>query len=101
VTTPRLGYSDDTVWNVDQVTAITTSNAPVVVSVTTPTTLNTIEGTPSPSPSDDGTFRLVVGCDAQGRGVQVTVSPTTADAQWSLQRVAMVAVGSNAGPEDP
>lgn len=99
-TTQRLGYSADAVWNADQSTIITESAAPCTVTMMTPTTAGTVEGTPSPSPSQDGTYRLVVGADVQGRGVQVTVSPTTADDQHILQSINIVAVPSTAGPEE-
>lgn len=99
-TTQRLGYSADKVWNVDQATVITTTAAPCRVTMRSPTTSSTVQGTPTPSASADGTYRLVTGADVQGRGVQVTVSPTTADAQWSVQSVGIVAVASAAGSED-
>jgi hypothetical protein len=100
VTTDRLGYSEDLVYNVDQATVITTNDSPVRVTITTSSGASVIEGTPVPASSADGTFRSVVGCDAFGRGMQVTVGPTTADEQWSLQRISLVAVASLAGPED-
>lgn len=100
-TTERMGYSELGVWNTDRATVIATSNAPVTLSVTTPNQPRTVVGTATPAASNDGTFRSVFGVEAQGRGIQVTVSPTTADAQFSLQRVDVLAVPSLAGPEDP
>lgn len=100
ITTARLGYSSDYVWNVDQATVITGTDSPVSVTLQTPTTAGTVEGTPTPSASADGTYRCVVGADTQGRGTQVTVSPTNGDAQWSAEQVTLVAVASLAGPED-
>lgn len=100
ITTARLGYSGDFVWNIDQATVITGTSSPVTVTVQTPTTAGAVEGTPTPSASQDGTYRCVVGCDAQGRGTQVVVSPTQGEAQWSAQQVTLVAVPSLAGPED-
>lgn len=97
ITTQRLGYADDTVYNFDHATIITESSAPCTVTVTTPTTANTLEGTPAPFASQDGTYRLVCGLNAQGRGCQVTVSPTTADEQWIVQSVRVVAIPSLAG----
>jgi hypothetical protein len=36
----------------------------------------------------------------QARGIQVTATPTTATAQWIVQRVEFVADSSRAGVED-
>lgn len=99
-TTQRLGYNDQYVYNVDQIRAITTSQAPITISITTPTGANVVQGTATPSASADGTYRAVCGADGQGRGIQVTVSPTTATEQWSLQHVAIDVIPSLAGPED-
>lgn len=96
LTTQRMGYSSDVVWNADQATVITESPASCQLSVTTPTMLNTLEGTPSPFASLDGTYRLVAGLNAQGRGVQITVAPTTADDQWIAQSVGVAMVPSTA-----
>lgn len=100
LTTQRMGYSADQVYNVDQVTIITQSPAPCTVTMMTPTTSGTVEGTPTPGASLDQTYRLVCGADVQGRGIQVTVSPTTADDQWIVQSVGIVVVPSLAGPEE-
>lgn len=100
ITTQRMGYASDVVWNGDQVTVITESPAPCQVRVRTPTTANTLEGTPSPYTSQDGTYRLVGGLNTQGRGIQVTVAPTTADDQWIVQSVGVVMIPSTAGPQD-
>lgn len=100
VTTNRLGYSADTVWNVDRCTVIAGSDAPSVITLQTPTTAATVIGTPTPAASLDGTFRSVAGCQTVGRGVQVTVAPTTARTQWVLHRVQIVATPSTARPED-
>lgn len=99
--TPRLGYSDDTVLNVDQVTLITGNDSPVEITLKTPTTAGTVQGTPTPNTSEEGTFRLVAGADVQGRGVQVIASPTEADTQWIFQSAAVKGKQSKAGPEDP
>lgn len=99
-TTPRLGFSADSVWNVDSCTVIAGSDAPCLVTMQTANAFAAVEGTPVPNPSFDSTYRLVVGADAQGRGTQVTVSPTTADSQWSCQSIEIQAVVSKATPDD-
>lgn len=101
VTTVRLGYDSDTVLNADQATVITGTISPVTITVGTTTVASVTEGTPVASASQDGTFRSVVGLNVQGRGLTVTVSPTTADEQWSYQAVSVIAVPSLAGPDDP
>lgn len=100
VTTPRLGYASDTVWNADMCTVITGSDAPCAITMQTPNTAGTVVGTPTPSVSQDGTYRLVAGADIQGRGIQVKVSPQTADSQWSLNAVSMTLIPSTATAED-
>lgn len=99
-TTPRMGYSADTIYNVDQFTLITQSPAPVTVTMTTPTVLAAAEGTPTPFVSYDGTYRLVGGAEAMGRGVQVKIAPTTADDQHIIQSIGIVAVPSLADWND-
>jgi hypothetical protein len=55
----------------------------------------------SPPTSSDGTNRVLFGMDVlQARGIQVTATPTTATAQWIVQRVEFVADSSRAGVED-
>lgn len=100
LTTQRLGYASDTVYNYDQSTIITQAPTPCTVNAMTPTVLNALEGTPAPFVSQDGTYRLVCGLDLQGRGIQVTVSPTTADEQWIAQSVNVLAVPALAGPDE-
>lgn len=103
IATLPLGYSDDRVWNGDTATVITGTATSCAVRVTTTTTANTLEGSPSPANSLDDTFRLLCGLDAiQGRGISVSVAPAlTADTpQWSVQRVDVVATPSLAGSED-
>jgi hypothetical protein len=102
-TTDRMGEEDDTVWNIDRATIITGNASPCEVSVHTTTMANDIIGTPTPSPSQDETFRLVVGCDLQGRGPSVTVRAMQTDPtveQWNVQRVRLTAVPSQADPVD-
>lgn len=99
-TTDRLGYSEDIVWLFDQAMVLTGNAAPVAITVTTPNAANIAEGTPTPITSADGIYRSSLGLDFQGRGASVTASPTTADDQWSLQRIAVVAIPSVAQPDD-
>lgn len=100
--TGRLGYAEDTTWTADRATVIAMSNAAVSLTVETPYTAATIEATAAtPSPSQDGTYRIPVGLDVRAaRGMQFTVSPTTATTQWGLQRVSAEAVPARARPED-
>lgn len=100
-TTDRLGYSSDGIINVDSCTVVTGTNAPCTVSMQTSTVLSEVQGTPGPAASSDNTYRLVVGSDIQGRGVQVTVSPTTASSQWNLQRISITAIPSLATADEP
>lgn len=99
-TTDRLGYSEDYVWLFDEATILTGSQAPITVTIQTPNTSGSLEGTPTPNDSDDSVYRSVCGLDLNGRGAMVTVSPTTADEAWSLQRVTLVGVPNPAGPDD-
>lgn len=100
VTTDRLGYSEDIVWLYDRATVLTGNQAPIRITVQTPNTSSTVEGTPTPNDSADGIYRTPCGLDLNGRGALVTVSPQTADSQWSFQRISVVGVPSKAGPED-
>lgn len=102
ITTGRLGYATDVVWDVGETGSLVTmaSNA-VAVSVKTPYTASTAEGTPTPATSQDGTYRCVVGMDVHAaRGIQVTASPTLGASQWGAQQWEMLAVPSKAGPEE-
>ena len=96
VTTGRFNYAADTVLTVDRATVITLSDTPVRVEIQTASTANSVEGIPSPSASQDDTCRLVCGCDIQGRGPQVTVTPLGSDTQHVVQQIALVAVPSSA-----
>lgn len=98
--TPRIGFDADTNLFVDQATIITGTDAPVSVSVGTSAMTETLEGIPEPSLSRDDTYRLVVGCEAFGRGPQVTIRALAAETQGSLQSVSVVAVESAAGWDD-
>ncbi len=99
-TTDRLGYSDSIVWLWDQATVLTGTAAPISITIQTPNTTGTLEGTPTPNDSDDEIFRTVCGLDLNGRGALVTVSPTTADSQWSIDQITLVGVPSPVGPDD-
>lgn len=99
-TTQRLGYSEDINWIYDQATILTGNDAPIQVTVTTPNAADVVAATPTPNASADGINRTVLGLDAFGRGLSVQVSPTTADEQWSLQRVSVVGVPNPAGQDD-
>lgn len=98
--TNRMGYSEDMVWLWDSATVLTGSDSPITVTVETPLDSGSLQGTPTPNSSEDGTYRSTVGLDLQGRDAVVTVSPTTATEQWSLQRVSLVGVPSLAQPDD-
>lgn len=99
-TSDRLGYDENVNFNVDSATVITLNGGPIEVTVTASMTASTVEGIPEPSTSQDGTYRLVCGCDAMGRGPQVTVRSLSTDQPFMLERVSLRAVASKAGPED-
>lgn len=98
--TDRLGYDDTITWNVDSCTAITLGPGQLSMSVETSAVAQTIQAKPTPSPSQDGTYRLFGGFDVQGRGPQVTIAPLEFTDQFVLERVSIVAIPSLAGPED-
>lgn len=100
LTTNPFGESDDIVLNVDQVTVSTLVDTPCRVTTVASGTSEQVEGIPEPSASQNGSYRLAVGCTVAGRGPTVTVTPLDADEQWIAERVSMVAVASLAGPED-
>jgi len=101
-TTNRLGYNVNAVLNVDRVSALVGSTAPCTVSLETASVAQTVEGTPTPSTVQDGVSKIVVGASGvQGRGVIVTISPTTSASQWVLHGLAATVVESVAGPEEP
>ena len=99
-TTDRLGFDENTNWNVDQGVVVTLNDTPVRVTVGTSAMPQTLEGIPQPSASQDGTYRLPFGTEVFGRGPSVTVKPLTADAQFLFERCSLVAIPSLAGPED-
>lgn len=101
ITTNRLGYEDDIVWNADQVTVISSTNSPVRVEVGTASVIQTLEGIPVPLPSYDTTFRTLCGLDGiQGRGPVVRAAPTDASQQRVIQSVSLRAVPSYASTDD-
>lgn len=100
--TQRLGYSATTVYNASDVgTAVVGSTAPVTITVKTPYTSSTTEATAkSPNGSSDDTYLVDFGMDVQAaRGIQVTLSPTTASSQWILHHVEFPATPSTAVEE--
>lgn len=98
--TGKMGESDAVVFNVDRV-VVTTLN-PGAIRVTTLASMSPteVEGEPVPSISQDGTYRLVVGADAFGRGPAIRVKPLFADEQFKLQRISATLIPSLAGSED-
>ena len=100
--TGRLGYATDVAWASRKGTILAMSNAPVTVTVETPYTSSTTEATAlGPGASQDLTFRIPVGLDlANARGMQFTVSPTTATSQWGLEQVQVVATPRAARIDD-
>lgn len=100
-TTTRMAYDLTTVITADRAMALVGNTSPCVVSMLTAAVAETVEGTPTPSASQDGIFKLVVGsAGIQGRGLTITIAPTTTDTQWSLQNCAAVLIESLATPED-
>ena len=103
VQTQRLGYSADNVWNATDVgVVISETAAPLTITVKTPYTSATTEATAmAANSSQDGTYRVAFGMDVvQARGIQVTITPTTATSQWVCQHVTFPASPSKAGPVD-
>lgn len=102
VATGRMGYAADQVWDAgSRGTVVTMGPHAVQVTVVTPYTSATVQGTATPNTSQDGTYRCVVGMDVHAaRGIQVQIVPTLGATQWGIQRWEMAAVPSTAGPED-
>ena len=101
VTTGRLGYNADAVWNARRGTAIVMSSSAVTATVTTPYQSATAEGTVTPPTSDDSTSRIPFGLDIRSaRGMQFALTPSTLTNQWGIQRVEVVATPSAARVED-
>jgi len=100
LTTNRLGYASDVSWIIDRCTVVTGSPDPVQVAMRTSAQPLTVEGVPTPGISSDQTYRLVCGARIVGRGTQVTVKPMRVTGQWSLSQISVVAMPSQARPED-
>lgn len=106
VTTDRQGEREDVVYNVDRVTVLSGSPAQCSVGVETSTQAFPVLGlaaSVTPGSSSDGTYRMVVGIEAQGRGPAVRIWPQPASAltaPWSLHRVAITAVPAPASVDD-
>lgn len=103
IQTFRLGYSSRQVWSAaDTGTVIVQDSAPLTITVRTPYTASTVEATAkSPASSQDGTYRVIFGMDVRSaRGIQLTIAPTTATAQWVCQQVSFPATASKAGIEE-
>lgn len=100
-TIARLGYDADAVFAPDRCTVIAGSDAPCTVTLSSAAASATLEGTPSPASAADGMYRLVCGADmGSGRGLTVTVQPTTAMTQWNLQRVSATGTLALAGVDE-
>lgn len=129
ITTARLGFAADVVRYADKVVAITGSNSPCAISIVSAAELEqgfvadflmteggdflVTEGgdfimtegiaqaiaTPNPM-SLDGTYRVAWGTDIEGRGFNVTISPTTGTDQWRIHKVELNSVASLAPPEE-
>lgn len=101
-TSPRLGYDLNTIVTGDQAMALVGSAAPLTMSASTSQIATTVQGTTvTPNASQDGINRAVTGLSGvSGRGITVTVSPTTANSQWSVQQIAATVKPSTAGPLD-
>lgn len=100
VQTQRMGYAANVIWNAGDIgTVIQMTAAPLTVTVTTPYTSSTTECTAqAATTSTDGTYRTTFGMDVMAaRGIQITVSPTTADSQFGVQQIEFIAVPSRAG----
>lgn len=98
--TNRMAYSATKLAHCDRANVVVGSQAPVEVSMETPGTAVTVQATPTPPSAADTMYRAVAGTDIMGRGVIVTVSPTTATSQWSVQQIEVDATLSTAGVDD-
>lgn len=101
ITTPRFGYELDTVLSVDRAAALVGGGSATRISALTAAVAQTVEGTPTPSTTQDAVGKVTCGFSGiQGRGVTLTCQPTSADTQWSIQRVAVDAVVNKAAPDE-
>lgn len=100
-TTQRLGYQAGVTWNADRLRFVALSQAQVAVTVTTPYGSAAAQASPTPAASNDATYVGVCGLNVRAaRGMEFTLTPQTADSQWSLQRIEVEAVAQQARPED-
>jgi hypothetical protein len=103
IQTQRLGYSATEVMNATEVgTVVVQGTAPLTITVKTPYTSSTTEATAiAASSSSDGTYLVRFGMDVvQARGIQVTLTPTTATAQWICQHITFPVVTSQVRVDD-
>lgn len=99
--TPRFGYEIDTVLSVDRAAVLTGGGSPIAVSALTAAFAQTVEGTPTPSTTQDNVGRSVVGFDGvQGRGITLKIQPTTAATQFILQNVSVDAIINRSAPDE-
>lgn len=100
-TTPRLFYDSDTVLDVDRVTVLTGSDDPIEVLAQSAAITQSVVAVPKPSLSYDNVNRATAGFDRMhGRGCEVTVRPTTALEQWTMQSVTVQGTLSKAGEDE-
>lgn len=101
IVTPRFGYDIDSVLSVDRAAVLMGGGAVTTVSAMTAAVAETVEGTPTPSSTQDDVGKLTCGfAGIQGRGVSLKVQPTTATSQFSVQQVSVNAVISRAAPDE-
>lgn len=101
IQTQRLGYQSDTILNVDRVTILVGDEDPLTVSASTAQVVQSVQCIPTPNPSEDGVNRATAAFDGvMGRGCAITVQPTTAFEQASIQSVTLFGTLSNALPDD-
>jgi hypothetical protein len=98
--THRLGFSPDQATVVDRVVVVAGSDAPMSASITTPNTSAEALGTATPGASVNESFRGVWGAAQSGRDVAITVAPTTATEQWSVDVVEITGLAVPVGPEE-
>ncbi len=101
ISTPRLGYAIDQMVTVDRAEALIPSGVAAQISAQTSNLATTVQGIGTASTTQDAIGRVVVGCDGvQGRGCVVTVTATTADEQFFVEQVSILASIATAPPED-
>lgn len=101
IVTPRFGYDIDTVLTVDRAAVLMGGGAVTTVSAMTAAVAETVEGSPTPSSTQDNVGKLTCGFSGiQGRGVTLKIQPTTATTQFSVQQVSVQAVVNRAAPDE-